>query len=59
MILIRCYSKTMKIIFESFDKLLPFFPSPLHNLVCVIENEINAMEIVLSLFFQTYKLLVI
>lgn len=59
MILIRYYSKTVKIIFESFDKLLPFFPFPFHNSVCVIENEINAMEIVLSLFFQTYKLVVI
>lgn len=52
-----------KMLFENgenyFWKLLPFFPLPFHNSVCVIENEINAMEIVLSLFFQTYKLVVI
>lgn len=51
--MIKCYSKIVEIILESFDKLRSFF----HNSVC--ENGINAMKIVSSLFFQTYKLLVI
>lgn len=51
--MIKCYSKIVEIILESFHKLRSFF----YNSVC--ENGINAMKIVSSLFFQTYKLLVI